>query len=69
MSLADDLLEQSFELAAREAGAPDVPKQASMRRAVSTAYYALFHLLVGEAVNNWAVQRHRDILARLFDHS
>ena len=25
------------------------PKQASLRRALSTAYYALFHLLVDEA--------------------
>jgi hypothetical protein len=46
MSLQHDLLEQAKHSAARERGRP---KQASLRRAVSTAYYALFHLLVDEA--------------------
>lgn len=46
MSLAFDLLEQANHLARRE---PRRPRQASLRRAVSTAYYALFHHLVGEA--------------------
>ena len=32
---------------------PRNPKQASLRRALSTAYYALFHLLISEAVANW----------------
>src|ERR1700728_2276065 len=65
MSLAQDLLEQAQHLVNRE----DVdPKQASLRRAVSTAYYALFHLLIDEAVNNWGIARHRGILARTFDH-
>ena len=36
--------------------------------AVSTAYYALFHLLIDEAVGNWSVIRQRSILARMFDH-
>lgn len=40
-----DLLEQAEHLAARE---PQKPKQASLRRAVSTAYYALFHLLIAD---------------------
>ena len=39
-----------------------------MRRAVSTAYYALFHLLVGEAVSNWKRSDQRAKLARTFDH-
>jgi hypothetical protein len=46
MSLHDDLLEQAKHLSGRE---PRRPRQASLRRAVSTAYYALFHLLVDEA--------------------
>jgi hypothetical protein len=65
MPFADDLLEQAHHLATREAGEP---KQASLRRAVSTAYYALFHLLIDEAVSQWSVERQRSILARTFDH-
>ena len=42
MSLATDLLEQADHLARRERKRP---KQASLRRAVSAAYYGLFHLL------------------------
>ena len=39
-----------------------------MRRAVSTAYYALFHLLIGDAVVNWNRERDRAKLGRAFDH-
>jgi uncharacterized protein (UPF0332 family) len=46
VSLASDLLDQAEMLARRE---PKNPKQASLRRAVSAAYYALFHLLVEDA--------------------
>ena len=66
MSFADDLLEQAYHLANLE---PGTPKQASLRRAVSTAYYALFHLLIDEAVSNWNVPRQRSTLARTFEHS
>jgi hypothetical protein len=31
-------------------------------------HYALFHLLIDEAVGNWGVPRQRSILARTFDH-
>src|ERR1700722_11624689 len=65
MAFADDLLEQAYHLATMET---NEPKQASLRRAVSTAYYALFHLLIDEAVSNWGVVRQRSILARTFDH-
>jgi uncharacterized protein (UPF0332 family) len=65
MSLAQDLLEQAGHLIDKDGANP---KQASLRRAVSTAYYALFHLLIDEAVSNWAVARHRGRLARTFDH-
>jgi len=46
MSLHGDLLDQADHLAKRE---PTRPKQASLRRSISAAYYALFHLLVFEA--------------------
>lgn len=46
MRLASDYLEQARHLATRERTRP---KQASLRRAVSSAYYALFHLLSDEA--------------------
>jgi uncharacterized protein (UPF0332 family) len=46
VSLPADLLEQAHHLARRE---PKRPKMASLRRAISTAYYALFHLLTEEA--------------------
>ena len=42
-SLHDELLAQAWLLAKKE---PKRPLQASLRRAVSAAYYALFHLLV-----------------------
>ena len=35
---------------------------------MSTAYYALFHLLVSEATLNWKRVEHRDALARVFEH-
>jgi uncharacterized protein (UPF0332 family) len=65
MPFADDLLEQSRHLAKRE---PKRPRQASLRRAISTAYYALFHLLTTASVSNWKVVRQRATLARAFDH-
>jgi len=45
LALHHDLLEQASHLALRER---KKPKQASLRRAVSAAYYALFHLLIAE---------------------
>ena len=46
MSLHSDLIEQAEHLAKRE---HTRPRQASLRRALSTAYYALFHLLISDA--------------------
>jgi uncharacterized protein (UPF0332 family) len=46
LTLHHDLLEQAAHLARRETRKP---KQASLRRAVSAAYYALFHLLTSDA--------------------
>jgi uncharacterized protein (UPF0332 family) len=65
MSFPEDLLQQAYVLADHES---TEPKQASLRRAVSTAYYALFHLLIDEAVSKWAVERQRSQLARTFGH-
>lgn len=65
MGLADELLEDCRYLAAKGAA----EKRAScMRRAVSTAYYAIFHLLVEDFVGNWPFTDQRARLARMFDH-
>lgn len=53
MSLEDDLLQQADDLARLD---PTRPKQANLRRAVSSAYYALFHLLTGEAAGLYATE-------------
>lgn len=66
MAFPDDLIEQALHLAQRE---PKRPKQASLRRAVSTAYYALFHLLTTETAKNWKRPSERHKLARMFEHS
>ncbi len=71
MSLHADLLRQARNLANLE---PRRPRQASLRRAVSAAYYSLFHLLVDEATammfgRAGRRRRFRDVLARGFSHS
>ncbi len=66
MAYPEDLLEQAMHLAQRE---PKRPKQASLRRAVSSAYYALFHLLISETVKNWKRPQERATLARMFEHT
>jgi hypothetical protein len=43
-------------------------KQASLRRAVSTEYYALFHLFSIETAKNWKRAAERPIIARMLDH-
>jgi len=53
MSLHADLLEQAETLAQLD---PRRPKQANLRRAVSSAYYALFHLLTSEASALYAAE-------------
>jgi uncharacterized protein (UPF0332 family) len=65
MSYADDLLELAQQLADLE---PVNPRQACLRRAVSTAYYALFHLLIFEATLNWGRPELRSELGRVFGH-
>jgi hypothetical protein len=46
LTLHSDLVEQANHLTVRE---PKKPRQASLRRATSAAYYALFHMLLYEA--------------------
>lgn len=71
MALPDDLLSQARLLATKE---PKRPKQASLRKAISNAYYALFHHLVGQScrflVSGASTDRKalRGQLARSFDH-
>lgn len=65
MAYHDDLLDQAFDLIHRN---PAAPKQADLRRGVSTAYYALFHLLIRETTVNWNRESSRDALGRMFDH-
>ncbi|WP_312309265.1 hypothetical protein [Stenotrophomonas indicatrix] len=48
MGLPQDLLKQAKHLATKE---KKRPQQANLRRAVSSAYYALFHLLSSEAAS------------------
>jgi uncharacterized protein (UPF0332 family) len=65
MAFADDLLRDAHHLAHR--GGKN-PKQSSLRRAVSTAYYAAFHLLIADFVANWALPDQRARLGRMFEH-
>jgi len=51
VALADDLLAQARVLANMDSTRP---RQASLRRAVSTAYYALFHLLVAACIQRFS---------------
>jgi len=65
MAFADDLLKDAHHLAARGGKRPT---QSSQRRAVSTAYYALFHLLIADFVLNWRTKDQRARLGRMFEH-
>ena len=50
MAYHDDPIAHAIFLS--ELNLPDDPNQVDRRRAVSTAYYALFHLLTTEAAQN-----------------
>ena len=70
MSLHKDLLEQAKRLATLDVKRP---KQANLRRAISAAYYAVFHLLVDEACRVQIGAQHnqapfRQVLGRAFAH-
>ena len=53
----DHLLDQADRLVAPPAGG--APRQTDLRRAISAAYYALFHALAAEAADGLAGARHR----------
>ncbi len=70
MSLSSDLLQQAKDLASKE---KNKPRQASLRRAVSAAYYSLFHQFIDEPTKQAAgtAANTRDLrlrLGRTFDH-
>jgi len=66
MGIAQDLLQQADHLASYEGANPT---QASLRRAVSAAYYALFHLLTEEAALRWSGSPEaRTGMERAFQH-
>ena len=65
MAYHDELLQQAKELVHKDS---NNPTQADLRRSVSSAYYALFHLLIFEACLNWSNDISRPGLARMFDH-
>jgi hypothetical protein len=66
MDLIDDFFSHAARLAAP--GNPSDTEQIDFRRAVSAAYYAVFHLLTMTAAESWAVGRERHRFARLFEH-
>ena len=66
MSLAQDLLLLAGHLARRE---PRRPRQASLRRAVSTCYYALFWLLADGCTRLLLAKDVRAQAQRMLDHA
>ena len=68
MTLHHDLLDAASHLATRETRKP---KQASLRRAVSAAYYALFHLLVADGAKRLSPAKPDGlslVIQRAFNH-
>jgi hypothetical protein len=66
MSIHADLLRQAKQLSRL---GPKRPRQANLRRAVSAAYYSLFHLLIHEATRSLvSVPELRGRFSRAFDH-
>jgi uncharacterized protein (UPF0332 family) len=71
VALADELLDQAKFLFRREARRA-IPRQAGLRRAASTAYYSVFHLLAAEAAAQAGPRNPRglqDRLQRALDHA
>jgi hypothetical protein len=69
--LSADLLKQARDLASQD---PSRPKAASIRRAISTAYYALFHFLIDESTGILIGTSRKDkplrhLLSRCFQHA
>ncbi|MDX2037031.1 MAG: hypothetical protein SFX72_10295 [Isosphaeraceae bacterium] len=67
MKIAESFLEQAEKLSTSD---PRRPKQVNLRRAVSAAYYGLFHLLTWEAAMGLVGdERIAKILMRTYEHS
>jgi uncharacterized protein (UPF0332 family) len=72
--MADPLHRQLLSQARRLARLdPKRPQQGNLRRAVSAAYYALFHFLIDHACRamlgtSMKLRPYRDVLARAFQH-
>jgi uncharacterized protein (UPF0332 family) len=65
VGIADELLRRAKHLAQYEEHA----SQAALRRAISTAYYALFHLLITDASSRWnGTAEARTAMQRAFQH-
>jgi uncharacterized protein (UPF0332 family) len=66
MSFHQDLLSQARQLAELDLRRP---KQANLRRALSSAYYALFHLLIDAASGLYSGDKNRKAkIARTYQH-
>jgi hypothetical protein len=66
LTLAADLLKQADRLTRFE---PKRPKQASLRRSISSAYYSLFHLLIDDGARVITTNSTlRPYIARTFQH-
>jgi len=63
MAYHDELLSQVLQLVH-----VTPPTQLTLRRAVSAAYYAVFHFLIAEATSNWSNAPLRTSLGRAYDH-
>ena len=64
MAYHDDLLAHALSLVQASP-----PSELTLRRAVSSAYYAVFHLLIFEATEHWDSLSLRSTLGRAYDHS
>ena len=65
MAYHDDLLAQATHLVHLDRTRP---RQVNLRRAISSAYYAVFHLLIAAASGHWRIKRQRSDLSRVFEH-
>src|SRR5258708_32519171 len=63
MAYHDDLLAQALQLVHVSPSS-----QLTLRRAVSAAYYAVFHFLISEATSHWSNASLRTALGRAYDH-
>src|ERR1700722_13176679 len=67
MDLVDAFFDHAIALA--DPPQPSKTEQIDFRRAVSAAYYAVFHLLTMTAAEHWGIAADRNRFARLFEHN